>query len=430
MHNSLTIVIFGATGDLYQSKLANALFDLFIKDSLPRKLSILGFGRRPLGNVGVRTVTREAIMARKTKNNIEYKTEHLEEFLNKIHYFEGNLENIEDFKKLGVLMSANDAEVGICSNKLFYLAVPPKLYEIIFKNISLAGLTVPCASGVSAKEVEDSWTRVLVEKPFGKDLEQAERLDALLSELFDESQIFRIDHYLAKETMQKILDFRFKDSVLEKDWNNQHIEKIKIIFHESNTLASRGAFYEGMGAIRDVGQNHMLQMLALVAMKNPGEMSPSKIQNARVEVLEKIKLFPNSKIIRAQYDGYVDEANVSPDSKTETFFHLSLSVDDVLWKGVRFEFEGGKALEKTEVFIEVCFKDTAKNIVFPVSSSAGASYDAYEKVFYDCISGDQTVFTSTREVLAEWKLITSIICVWQDMPLIVYNKGSRVEEII
>ena len=432
MQNSLTIVIFGATGDLYQSKLANALFDLFMKGSLSKEFSILGFGRRSLGDVGFRALTQDAITASQNKAQKEIKREDLDRFLSRVNYVEGNLENIADFQKIGSQMAEHDSSLGLCSNKLFYLAVPPSMYEVIFRNISGAGLTVPCADGVVA--LETPWTRVLVEKPFGKNLEQAKLLDKLLGELFDESQIFRIDHYLAKETMQKILDFRFKDSVnnsmSQKEWNNKNIEKVKIIFHESNTLASRGAFYEGVGALRDVGQNHMLQMLALVAMDKPEEMSATAIQNARATVLEKTKLIPGAKMIRAQYSGYIAEPNVSPDSRTETFFKLSLAVEDDRWGGVEFGFEGGKALEKSEVFIEVCLKDSGKNIVFPVSSNVGASYDAYEKVFADCISGDQTVFTSTREVLAEWDLITDIINAWQDSPLLIYNKGAKGEEIL
>ena len=199
----LTIIVFGATGDLYQNKLSLALFNLSSLGLLPLDFSIVGFARKPFSDLEFQNFTREAILNKNPNSNLK----ELESFLKKVKYMQGDLGDLASFQGLGQKLLTSDAEKSICSNKLFYLAVPPTLYRTIFQNISTAGLTLPCASGVPDTGV--AWTRVLVEKPFGSDMCEAEKLDQLLGELFDESQIFRIDHYLAKETMQSILDFRF-----------------------------------------------------------------------------------------------------------------------------------------------------------------------------------------------------------------------------
>ncbi len=421
--NPITLVVFGATGDLYQNKLSLALFNLFSNGFLPEGFDVIGFARRPLSDDDFRNFTREAIL-KKSKN---HEAEKLDEFLLHLQYKQGDLEKLSDFKNLAVQLEAEVTETGVCSNKIFYLAVPPSLYATIFKNISASGLTIPCApETIGAAE---AWTRVLVEKPFGKDLEDARSLDKLLGEFFDESQIFRIDHYLGKETLQNILSFRFTEGTLENIWNRENIERVKIIFHEENTVASRGALYDGLGILKDVGQNHMLQMLALVALDNPKEMTVEKIRTARRAALEKTILLPDLEIVRGQYEGYLNEKNVPPNSKTETFFRLSLGVNSDRWHGVSFELEAGKALDKAEVFIEIYFKQANKKHRFSISSSGGATYDAYERVLQDCILGDQAIFTTTEEVMAEWRVVTDIIKKWQTMPLVIYKKGSRGEDI-
>ncbi len=437
IQNPLSVIIFGVTGDLYQSKLALALFDLFLKGLLPADFSVFGFARKPFSDLEFQNFTRELII----KKSDSATPEKLEQFLLKFKYVQGDLENIENFCDLRALLGAEDKLRGVCSDKLFYLAVPPTLYSVIFKNISMAGLSVPCAPGVPARNAfsiadaggEDrqmAWTRILVEKPFGKDTQEAEKLDTMLGELFDESQIFRIDHYLAKETMQEIICFRFVDGTLESKWNNQNIQKVKLIFHERNTVANRGALYDGLGILRDVGQNHMLQMLALVAMEDPGGTDVKSIRSARRAVLEKIILSSGQPIVRGQYAGYLQEENVKPDSDTETFFRVSLGVDNERWRGVVFELEAGKALDKAEVRIEVQFKEGNKVHAFDISASEGIFFDAYEKVLYDCILGDQTIFTTTEEIMAEWRVTENIIKEWQSTPLVIYEKGAKASEII
>ena len=420
----LTLVVFGATGDLYQNKLSSALFNLFSLDFLPKEFRVVGFARRPLTDLDFRNFTREAI-TQKTKT---YSKKKLDDFLLRLKYTQGDLENLSDFKKLSKQLAKDDEKHRKCSNKLFYLAVPPSMYGNIFQNISEVKLTIPCAD--ETKGMEEAWTRVLVEKPFGKDLEDAKSLDKLLGELFNESQIFRIDHYLGKETLQNILFFRFTDGRLESIWDKEHIERVRIIFHEENTIFNRGAFYDGLGILRDVGQNHMLQMLALVAMENPAGMGVEKIRDARKAVLEKTILFPDKEIVRGQYQGYLSEKNVKADSQTETFFRLTLAVNDKRWQGVDFEMEAGKALDKSEVFIEVYFKEKNKVHTFSISSNDGVIQDAYQKVLQDCILGDQTIFITTAEIMAEWRVVTDIIKKWQSRPLMIYKKGSVAEDVI
>ena len=430
-NQSLTLVVFGATGDLYQNKLSSALFNLFSLDFLPKEFRVVGFARRPLTDLDFRNFTRDAILSHlrytvaSQGNNSQKK---LDDFLLRLKYTQGDLENLSDFKKLSKQLAKDDEKHRKCSNKLFYLAVPPSMYGNIFQNISEVKLTIPCAD--ETKGMEEAWTRVLVEKPFGKDLEDAKSLDKLLGELFNESQIFRIDHYLGKETLQNILFFRFTEGSLEGIWNKEHIERVRIIFHEENTVFNRGAFYDGLGILRDVGQNHMLQMLALVAMENPAGMGVEKIRDARKAVLEKTILFPDKEIVRGQYQGYLSEKNVKADSQTETFFRLTLAVNDKRWQGVDFEMEAGKALDKSEVFIEVYFKEKNKVHTFSISSNDGVIQDAYQKVLQDCILGDQTIFITTAEIMAEWRVVTDIIKKWQSRPLMIYKKGSVAEDVI
>ncbi|MFA6520072.1 MAG: glucose-6-phosphate dehydrogenase [Candidatus Paceibacterota bacterium] len=424
MQNPLTIVVFGATGDLYEKKLASAFFNLFSLGLLPDNFSVMGFARRSLADADFQNFSKEAVLKSIPSANIEK----LDKFLKNLKYTQGDLESLESFNSLGQKLAEDDAKKGICSNKLFYLATPPILYATIFKNISMAGLTVPCAPGIEDRE--KAWTRILVEKPFGKNILDAENLDILLGELFDESQIFRIDHYLAKEALQKIFSFRFMDGEMESIWNKENIDRVRIIFHEKNVVGKRGALYDGLGALRDVGQNHMLQMLALVAMENPKTFSNNLAHKARAEVLEKTSLVNTNKIVRGQYEGYLQEPNVKPNSQIETFFRINLEIGVERWKGVIFELEAGKGLSEALVQVEVYFKDKSKHKTFSISADKVVPYDAYEKVLNDCILGDQTVFITTAEIMAEWRIVTDTIKAWEKTPLTIYKKGSIGAEII
>lgn len=459
----LTIVIFGATGDLFQKKLAGALFDLYQKKLLPENTEIVGFSRKPFSHDQFRAYIQNALASRATGKIIEP-----EEFTSRALYHQGDLSSDESYSSLGKFLEERDREHGVCSDKLFYLAVPPNLYETVFTRLAKSGLAIPCAPGVP--DEREAWTRVLVEKPFGNNQKEAARLDRLLGKLFDESQIFRIDHYLAKEAVQNIISFRFSNGLFEPLWNNKHIERVELKFLEKNDASSRGAFYDPVGALRDVGQNHLLQMLALVAMENPGKMDGNAIRDARRKVLEKVegggKALPEW-VTRGQYEHYTKETGVRAASDTETYFRIEAKVSNSRWRGVPFILESGKALDRSLVEIAVYFKPAAclcpqghelphQNVLtFTVSEERisllfwakkpgfefqlepkelsftfgegtleRAVPDAYERVLVDAIRGDQTLFTSTPEVKAEWKFITPILEKWSKIPLHLYPKGS------
>jgi len=318
-------------------------------------------------------------------------------------------------------------------------------------------------------------TRVLVEKPFGSNAEHAKKLDKTLGKLFKEEQIFRIDHYLAKETIQNILTFRFANAIFEPLWNRNHIEKIEIFLHEDHDASERASFYDGIGALRDVGQNHALQMLAAVIMNDPQGITADKIRTARYEALAKVNPFSKKveeSVFRAQYEGYDRHEGVADHTKTETFFRLKLAVNDKRWKDVPIFIESGKALaqQKTEIRITFTEKDSfvcpiddicaynnvlsiniqpseqislkfcakkpgltfdleEKDLSFDYSAGDTSIPDAYEKVLYDCIKGDLTLFPGTEEISTEWRIISEIRKKWQNLPLAKYKIGTAAEDI-
>ncbi len=464
----LTFVVFGVTGDLFRKKLAQALFDLYAEGFLPEKFRIVGFARRSLTHDDVRKSVKEIIEQKKPDQR------KVDLFLQNIFYEQGEMSDMESFKAFALKLGAYDTEWGVCSNKIFYLAVPPILYETIFNNLSASGLTLPCAPGTPDDKF--AWTRVLVEKPFGNNLVEAEKLDALLGKLFKEDQIFRIDHYLAKETIQNILSFRFSNAIFEPLWSRKYIEKIEIRFLEAHVVGERGSSYDGVGALRDVGQNHMLQMLSLIAMENPDRLESDLIRAARAKLLSKVRLMKGKEITRAQYEGYRQEKGVASDSETETYFKVPLEIKNSRWKGVPFYLESGKALHESRVEIEIYFKAPKEYCVCPIEHTEGHQNkltftiqpneaisllfwakspgfqfglepqtlsfsqardtivrkipDAYERVLYDAVKGDQTLFTNTKEVLAEWGIIMPILKKWGDVPLNRYKKGSKSGEFI
>ncbi len=454
MQKPLTIIVFGATGDLFSTKLAPALFDLHQKKLLPEGTEIVGFSRKPFLNDQFRAFIQNALAVRAKGAALEP-----EEFVARARYHQGNLTEAESYTSLGKFLAERDESRGVCSDKLFYLAVPPNLYETVFRELAASGLAIPCAPGIP--DEEKAWTRVLVEKPFGSDECEAARLDKVLGSLFEESQIFRIDHYLAKEAVQNIISFRFSNPLFESLWNREHIERVEIVMHEAGGVGERGAFYDSVGALRDVGQNHILQMLALVAMEKPASFDAKAIRAARQEVLGKVARDGDSladSVVRGQYEGYQNERGVAPDSRTETYFRIIAGVKNNRWKGVPFVLESGKALAESRVFIAVLFKGEPQNVLsFNISPTeeisvgffakragfgfevepkrlafsfsgdplAAALSGGYERVLMDCIRGDQTLFASTGEVKAQWKFITSILEGWGKLPLKLYKKGSR-----
>jgi len=461
-----TIVVFGGAGDLSKRKLLPAFFSLYAKNILPDKFSLIGVSRSNRDNNEFKNIVKNSVL-NYSKYQEKISEEKLDEFLDFVCYLPGKFEDIETYKKLAEQLLKIDERLGVCSNKLFYLAVPPKNYEIILKNLDKSGLTIPCSK-------EEGWTRVLIEKPFGSDYETAKHLDKLLGELFLEEQIFRIDHYLAKETIQNILTFRFTNALFEPIWNNEYIEKMEIKLLEKLDVSGRGAFYDGIGALRDVGQNHILQILAAITMENPIKLDAEHIRARREELLSSLRLVKKNNIskfvIKGQYEGYKQEIGVKENSETETYFKLKTFLDNERWKGVSFILESGKALfeAKTEVKIYLkeqkpCFCSSVhekhkhqnvitfriqpkeaiyidffikkpslvmdyqkKELCFEYGSDILSSMipDAYEKILFDCMMGDQTLFASTKEIMASWKFITSILKGWENINPVLYEKGS------
>jgi len=456
-------VLLGATGDLAQKKLLNALMDLFEKGVLPDRFHVVAFSKDSLTTDEYRVFARTHITGKKR----HYDPALVEQFLGTIEYVQGLFDDRASFGRVKTALEAYDTSIGMCTNKLFYLAVPPVFYDTIFEQIAHTSLDLPCPGG-------DGWTRILVEKPFGSDLDHAYYLEDKLSVLFREEQIYRIDHYLAKDALQNILAFRFSNGIFEDNWNKEYVESVYIRVFESFDVSTRGAFFDGVGALRDVGQNHMLQMLALIAMDRPQDLEAATLRAARARILAALRPAHvddlGTNIIKGQYTGYRDTKNVDPASKTETYFALKIFVDLPEWKEVPFYLEHGKAAGESKTEITVRFR-SSKNCVcgesaphehpnfvkFTISPDQriavrfwvrkpGSKYDlepndlvfdrqqtlpegvalaeAYEEVLFDAICGDQTLFVSNKEQEAAWKYVTGILKLWRDTEPLMYERGS------
>ena len=465
--NPTTFIIFGVTGDLAQRKLLPSLLSLYVKKLLPAKFFIVGFSRRHFSREDFRQYVRENMNIRAG----QYREEDIKHFLDHMCYEQGTFDSPASYSTLALRLTAIDDGFHRCSNKLFHLAVQPSFYETILDRLSESGLTIPCGGN-------EGWTRVLVEKPFGNDIETARKLDAKLADLFKEEQIFRIDHYLAKEALQNIVTFRFANALFEPLWNYRYIDKVHIKLLEKNGIEGRGEFYDPVGALKDVGQNHILQMMALVAMERPAMLDALHIRSERAKVLGRLKVITPKTVgelgLRGQYEGYTSEKGVSPASSTETYFRLEAAIAYSRWKGVPFFLESGKGLAENRSEIDIYFKnneagsfgtndhtrdplagqnvltfriqpDESIKIRFWVKTPGftfnvepktlkfkyadfppeAITPDAYERVLYDAVVGDQTLFTSTDEVMAAWKFITPVWHALGTLPLTMYRKGAR-----
>lgn len=443
-------IIFGATGDLMAKKITPALFHLYKNGKFPHLFKIIAFSRRDISNEDYQDHLRKILSTTKDRR---IKGSDVESFLTYFEYRKGDFDQVNAYNDLAVYLGRVDDEWKACSNKLFYLAVPPNNYQSIFEHLHSSGLTIPCSP-------QEGWTRVIVEKPFGKDAHTAQQLDELLGKLFKEEQIYRIDHYLGKDMMQNIISFRFSNDLFEKTWNKEHIEKIEIRLLEKIGIDGRGGFYDGIGALRDVGQNHALQMLALLTMEQPIDLTPGHVRRARAKVLN--ELIPlnmrevTEKTFRGQFKGYKDEEGVKKTSTTETYFKLVANLSSSQWKGVPIIIEAGKKLIENKEII-VTFKHNKpclcppglhfqNRIIFSLDPREGISIEfwskkpgleyamekqrlsflyrderkkraqyveEYEKLLLDCISGNQLLFVSTEEVQAMWNFIDPIIDSWE-----------------
>ena len=444
------LVVFGATGDLMARKIVPSLFHLYNEGELPPLFRVVGFSRRDWTDQHLRAHVAK-IIAEKYPD-----ARSIEKFLEFFTYQQGTFADESGYRELTRSIAAVAHDWNACANRLFYLAVPPENYETILRNLAHSGLTAACSA-------EEGYTRVLVEKPFGHDIESSKALDDLLASLFHEEQIYRIDHYLAKEMLQGILAFRFHNDLLESEWDRNSIERIDISLLETLGVEHRGRFYDGVGALRDVGQNHLLQMLALVTMEQPTGLDADSVRNARAALLSSLQPLRIDEVARrtyrAQYDGYRQIDGVAPDSQTETYFKIATTMSGRRWAGVPVTFESGKRVGTRPVkrisvtfrHRQPCLCDEAhahlrNRVVFALepddtititfwAKKPGFAYEVeertfdfalyaqterlqyvaeYAKLLHDAIAGDQTAFVSTDEVRAMWAFVDPVLRAWHD----------------
>lgn len=462
------IVIYGATGDLARNKLFPALFSLYKNKQLGEKFYIVGFARREFSDQAYAHMLGEELELHKDPS--------WQEFAKNIYYQQGYFDQEEGYNQLIEKLNGFDQEIGACITRVFYLATPPDNYENILHYLSTTKLSEGCGQG------SEKWTRLAIEKPFGKDLDTARALDKKLSTIFEEKQIYRVDHYLGKETVQNMIAFRFANSIFEPLWNNKYIDHVQITIAEKKPITGRGKFFDGVGMLRDVAQNHLLQLLATVAMEQPRSFSKEDVRDERTKAIKAIRAIKPEEVkdhvVRGQYDGYLQEKDVAPNSRTDTFVAMKLFVDTPRFNDVPFYLRAGKALEKNQVDIKVVFKQTchilfkeygcpevgnvltiriqpdegitlrviAKNPSFAEPSDAAKkglglttvdmnfSYqqafghhgaDAYERILLDILKGDQMLFNRSDELESSWQLISNILKGWeQDQNVIPhYAKG-------
>jgi glucose-6-phosphate 1-dehydrogenase len=440
------IIIIGATGDLAKKKLFKALFGLFSAGKLPEKLDIIGAARTPYSDSEFREYVASYIG---DKPNLSV-------FLSHCRYIAGDFTSPQGYDKLArVLALAQE-----CTHTLWYLAVSPDLYAPIFECLSNSGMALSCVT----KNGKSSWVRIAVEKPFGRDSAGAEALEQLLCASFAEEQIFRIDHYLAKESLENILAFRFGNTLLEPIWNRTHIQRVHIQLLEPFGIEGRGAFYDGFGALRDVGQNHLLQMLAMVAMEPPNTFDADGIRSARSAALAAVVTDQHTaeSTVLGQYASYRTERGVAPDSVIDTYFKTVAYVDTPRFAGVPFILEAGKKMHTHTVSITVEFTPASalpaqgtSAITFSLSpketiglrfmakhpgygftlaprelsfayddGTADTPKDAYEKLLHDAIIGNRTLFLSNSEVAHSWRFIRTLTDSLKGSVPVVYTDGT------
>jgi glucose-6-phosphate 1-dehydrogenase len=477
-----TMVICGATGDLCERKLGPALYNTLLGGFLPPEFTVVGFARRDLTDEQFREQLLEGI--NEHSRNKPAKPAIWESFARGIEYHPGDFDDPAAYVELAKRLDRIDRDRGTAGNRLFYLAVPPSLYPEIVNQLDRAGLA---ASGDRRSSgSKRGWTRVIVEKPFGYDLDSARTLNREIAEVFDEDQVYRIDHYLGKETVQNLSVFRFGNGLFEPIWNRRYIDSVQITVAETVGVEGRGDFYDQTGALRDIVQNHGLQLLAMFAMEPPVEFSAQDLRNEKLKVLRAVKPMAPEDVaantVRGQYvsgwvegervRSYRDEPEVAPDSETETYAALKLGIDSWRWAGVPFYIRTGKAMPSRVTEIAVQFRRAplalfsragvpqvdpnvlairvqpdegillrfgAKvpgqglqirtvNMDFRYGSSfAVDSPDAYETLLLDAMVGDASLFTRNDEVERAWAILDPILQAWaagQGGPLHFYGAGS------
>jgi glucose-6-phosphate 1-dehydrogenase len=467
-----SVVIFGATGDLTHRKLLPALYNLAADGELPPAVTVIGFARREKSDADFRREMEEAVrkFSRQTVRDEIWKN-----FSQSIFYHQSDFSDEAGFKSLAERLDKIDKERGTRGNRLFYFAVGPDQFEPILKHLKAVDLNKAC---------EGSWARVIIEKPFGSDLASARELNRVVSNSFSENQTYRIDHFLGKETAQNILVLRFANAIFEPLWNTRYIDHVQITAAETLGVEGRAGYYEGAGALRDMVQNHLLQLLCLVAMEAPSDLSADSIRDEKVKVVHCLRRMTTDEVatnvVRGQYaegaingqpvPGYRSEKNVNPKSMTDTFVALRLNIENWRWWDVPIYMRVGKRLPKSGTEISVHFKkaplvlfnkETNESNVLVIriqpdegislrmqakmpgtsfriepvkmdfhygTSFGKASPEAYERLLLDAMSGDATLFARRDEVEEAWAFIDIIENAWstkKNAPdLFLYPAGS------
>lgn len=453
------LFIFGGSGDLNHRKLSPALFNLFIDDLMPEKFAIYGFGRTKYADKNYREYLHDGIVQfsrRKEADSSKWK-----EFSKNVSYISFDVDDAKSYNKIDKIVSDKTKEFGVMPNVIFYMAVAPQLVPGIAKNIAALKL---CSN--------ESYIRIVIEKPFGHDLQSAKELNALLTSYFNEEQIFRIDHYLGKETVQNILVLRFSNALFEPTWNRFYVDHVQITVSETVGVEGRGSYYDTSGALRDMVQNHILQLICMIAMETPVSFKPDEIRNKKVDVLNAIRRIKkedvNQVAVRGQYgagwmkgeavDGYREEPKVAPQTSTETFTAVKFYIDNWRWQGVPFYVRTGKRMHEKASRINIQFKP-APDYAFPEEATQtwrsnrltitiqpetdirirfqakrpgpemnlhpvdmifnymeefdGKEPEAYETLLLDVMEGDPTHFMRADQVEAAWEIITPILETWQ-----------------
>lgn len=457
---SAAIVIFGANGDLTRRMLVPALYRLAYERRLPAGFAVLGVSRTPMPDEVFRETMKEAVQAH--LENSPFDQELWSAFSESLFYLSGDIGEEETYRALGRRLAEIEAERGTEGNVLFYMSIAPSQYERAVQGIASAGLSE--APG-------NAWRRIVVEKPFGRDLSSARQLNKTISAAFPESSIYRIDHYLGKETVQNILAFRFGNGIFEPLWNRRYVNHVQVTAAESIGVEGRGAYYEESGALRDMIQNHLLQVLATVAMEPPSEFAAEAVRDERAKLLKAVRRMTAQEAeleaVRGQYSrarvggedvaGFREEPGVSPDSTTETYAALTLFIDNWRWAGVPFYVRTGKRLPKRVTDIAVEFHRAplplfgrgngeqwpnllvlriqpeegislrflsktpgAHRTLRPVMMdfNYGSSFgmrtpSAYETLLLDALEGDATLYTRQDMVEASWEIVQPVLDAWQ-----------------
>jgi len=455
-----TVVIFGASGDLTKRKLVPALYRLVQQRLLPAEFGIIGFARSPMSNEEFRDKMKDAVVTYGEAKSVDESV--WQSFAQGIYYVSGNINEPDAYQRLNETLELIDRERGTAGNRVFYLSTSPSLYAEAVEQLGAANL---------ARPKEGSWVRVIIEKPFGHDLDSAKQLNIDVAKVFQEEQVYRIDHYLGKETVQNLLVFRFANGIFEPIWNRQYIDHVQITNAEAIGVEGRGGYYDTSGVLRDMIQNHVFQVLSLVAMEPPVNLSANAVRDEKIKAMHAVRAFPADRIdefaVRGQYGpgsvagkevpGYRTEKDVNPESNTDTYAAVKLFFDNWRWADVPFYLRSAKRMPKRVTEIAIQFRQAplqlfgnipdqqfepnvlivriqpdegitlrigAKipgqvtrirwvNMDFRYGASFGVtSPEAYERLLLDCILGDSTLYARRDMTERGWEIVQPVLDHW------------------